>query len=178
MVRRAASPPVFTCLPAAAQQNLAVMPPSHFLLLGLLLCSQLHGLHARPVQQVLRGAAAQQWHQGGGQLPGPTGEDEDKNWNKRPIIGILTQVILLVFACLLTVANTVHWWRSTSGKLKPLVLLSTPCPLTRQAGLDEDKFVPANGTYIASSYVKFVESGGARVVPILADTPADVVSTW
>lgn len=44
-----------------------------------------------------------------------------------------------------------------------------------QAGLDEDKFVPENGTYIASSYVKFVESGGARVVPILADTPADVL---
>lgn len=35
--------------------------------------------------------------------------------------------------------------------------------------------MPENGTYIASSYVKFVESGGARVVPILADTPADVV---
>jgi hypothetical protein len=46
-----------------------------------------------------------------------------------------------------------------------------------QAGLEEDKFVPKNGTYIASSYVKFVESGGARVVPILPDTPADVVST-
>lgn len=45
-----------------------------------------------------------------------------------------------------------------------------------QAGLDEDTFVPSNGTYIASSYVKFVESGGARVVPILADTPAHVVS--
>jgi hypothetical protein len=44
-----------------------------------------------------------------------------------------------------------------------------------QAGLDEDTFVPENGTYIASSYVKFVESGGARVVPIVADTPADVV---
>lgn len=45
-----------------------------------------------------------------------------------------------------------------------------------QAGLEEDTFVPKNGTYIASSYVKLVESGGARVVPILADTPADVVS--
>lgn len=45
-----------------------------------------------------------------------------------------------------------------------------------QAGLGEDTFVPSNGTYIASSYVKFVESGGARVVPILADTPAHVVS--
>lgn len=44
-----------------------------------------------------------------------------------------------------------------------------------QAGLEEDKFVPEHGTYIASSYVKFVESGGARVVPILADTPPDVV---
>ncbi len=49
------------------------------------------------------------------------------------------------------------------------------CALYCQAGLDEDKFVPEKGTYIASSYVKFVESGGARVVPILADTPADVV---
>lgn len=44
-----------------------------------------------------------------------------------------------------------------------------------QGGLPEDKFVPKDGTYIAASYVKFVESGGARVVPILADTPADVV---
>ncbi|KAF8061359.1 gghA [Scenedesmus sp. PABB004] len=45
-----------------------------------------------------------------------------------------------------------------------------------QAGLEEDTFVPENGTYIAASYVKFVESGGARVVPILADTPPDVLS--
>jgi hypothetical protein len=44
-----------------------------------------------------------------------------------------------------------------------------------QAGLEEDKFVPKDGTYIAASYVKFVEAGGARVVPVLADTPADVV---
>lgn len=36
--------------------------------------------------------------------------------------------------------------------------------------------MPKDGTYIASSYVKFIESGGARVVPILADTPKDVVS--
>lgn len=36
--------------------------------------------------------------------------------------------------------------------------------------------MPKGGTYIASSYVKFIESGGARVVPILADTPPDVVS--
>eukprot|EP00775_Hariotina_reticulata_P009024 gene9024-9196_t len=42
-----------------------------------------------------------------------------------------------------------------------------------QAGLEEDKFVPKDGTYIASSYIKFVESGGARVVPVLADMPAD-----
>jgi hypothetical protein len=45
-----------------------------------------------------------------------------------------------------------------------------------QAGLEEDKFVPKDGTYIAASYVKFVEAGGARVVPVLADTPPDVVS--
>lgn len=45
-----------------------------------------------------------------------------------------------------------------------------------QAGLEEDKFVPKDGSYIASSYVKFVEAGGARVVPILADTPEDIVS--
>jgi hypothetical protein len=44
-----------------------------------------------------------------------------------------------------------------------------------QAGLEEDKFVPKDGTYIAASYVKFVEAGGARVVPVLADTPPDVV---
>jgi hypothetical protein len=45
-----------------------------------------------------------------------------------------------------------------------------------QAGLDEDTFVPANGSYIAASYVKFVEGGGARVVPILHDSPPEVVS--
>lgn len=44
-----------------------------------------------------------------------------------------------------------------------------------QAGLEEDKFVPKGGTYIAASYVKFVEAGGARVVPVLADTPPDVL---
>ncbi|KAF6256122.1 class I glutamine amidotransferase-like protein [Scenedesmus sp. NREL 46B-D3] len=44
-----------------------------------------------------------------------------------------------------------------------------------QAGLEEDKFVPKDGTYIAASYVKFVEAGGARVVPVLADTPPDVL---
>lgn len=59
-----------------------------------------------------------------------------------------------------------------SSKLnnRPLVGILT------QAGLEEDKFVPKDGSYIAASYVKFVESGGARVVPILADTPPDVVS--
>ena len=29
------------------------------------------------------------------------------------------------------------------------------------------------GTYIASSYVKFAEMGGAKVVPIRADLPKD-----
>jgi hypothetical protein len=46
-----------------------------------------------------------------------------------------------------------------------------------QAGLEEDKFVPKNGSYIAASYVKFVESAGARVVPILHDSPKEVVSS-
>jgi gamma-glutamyl hydrolase len=34
---------------------------------------------------------------------------------------------------------------------------------------------PKNKSYIAASYVKFVESGGARAVPILYDAPPDEV---
>jgi len=35
---------------------------------------------------------------------------------------------------------------------------------------DEKNFT---GTYIASSYVKFAEMGGAKVVPIRSDLPKD-----
>jgi hypothetical protein len=62
----------------------------------LLLSLQLHSLAAaRPagVQKLLK-AAPQHQHLTGGKLPGPTGEDDEKDWNKRPIIGILTQVII------------------------------------------------------------------------------------
>lgn len=46
-----------------------------------------------------------------------------------------------------------------------------------QPGMKEDTFIPKNHTYIAASYVKFVEGGGARAVPILQDTPKEQVWT-
>lgn len=33
----------------------------------------------------------------------------------------------------------------------------------------------ANASYIAASYVKFVESGGARVIPLIYNEPSDIL---
>ncbi|XP_077592712.1 gamma-glutamyl hydrolase isoform X2 [Stigmatopora nigra] len=62
-----------------------------------------------------------------------------------------------------------------------LVLTSVPIHSTQASGNDEpiigilaqDLFTPKNNqtAYIASSYVKFLESGGSRVVPIMINQP-------
>ena len=66
-------------------------------------------------------------------------------------------------------AASVHASNSKPNN-RPLIGILT------QAGLEDDTFVPKDGSYIAASYVKFVESAGARVVPILHDSPKEVVS--
>ena len=45
-----------------------------------------------------------------------------------------------------------------------------------QPGLMQIDGVPANYSYIAASYVKFVEMAGARAVPIPYDAPADEIT--
>lgn len=40
---------------------------------------------------------------------------------------------------------------------------------------DIDPSVPSSSTYIAASYVKWIEQTGARVLPIMADDPDDVI---
>jgi hypothetical protein len=71
----------------------------------------------------------------------------------------------------LRVQRQPHAPSATKPNNRPIIGILT------QAGLEEDTFVPANGSYIAASYVKFVEGGGARVVPILHDSPPEVVSS-
>lgn len=95
----------------------------------------------------------------------------------------MPQHIVRILCCIVLLAHTASAIRPhaapqqlTAALAKKKELNNRPIVgILTQAGLPEDKFVPKDGTYIAASYVKFIESGGARVVPILADTPADVV---
>lgn len=84
-------------------------------------------------------------------------------------MAVTAVLTLLLLVSVLADAHSTSSRRHTEESLndRPIVGILT------QAGLEEDKFVPKDGTYIASSYIKFVESGGARVVPVLADMPAD-----
>jgi gamma-glutamyl hydrolase len=87
-------------------------------------------------------------------------------------MAVTAVLTLLLLMSVLSDARTPHSTNSRADSDRPLNNRPIVGILT-QAGLDEDKFVPKDGTYIASSYIKFVESGGARVVPVLADMPAD-----
>jgi hypothetical protein len=112
---------------------------------------------------------------------GPEGEEE---LNLRPLIGVVSQVRMGGGKCMRWCAGSASHYTAGSqttaaaSQPPPLVLplnpaAPPPLPLLLPAQLGDP--APKGHSYIASSYVKMIESAGARAVPILCDMSADEV---
>lgn len=75
----------------------------------------------------------------------------------------------------LTSSSTVKKTESSFVPIIGILTEPTACPPTKAAAGGDGADKSKNCSYIAASYVKWLESAGARPVPILYDWPADVV---